>query len=127
MTIRVCRICGCTDDDCSGCIAATGVPCSWVPGEVDLCSACKDQGLPELIAEVDAHEGVGPCVCPVSIDHEAGVCTQCGDLVGRPVPALVTCSRCGQRGVPADDVGLCHRHQIIACDLYRMPSVVRIR
>jgi hypothetical protein len=96
---RACRICGCTDDDCSGCIAATGVPCSWV--EADLCSACRDQGLSELIAEVDANEG-------------------------GPDPALVTCSRCGQRGVPAADVGLCHRHQIIACDLYRIPSVVRI-
>lgn len=35
-----CRICGCTDDDCSQCIAATGEPCSWV--EVDLCSRCAD-------------------------------------------------------------------------------------
>jgi hypothetical protein len=133
---RACRICGCTDDDCSGCIAATGVPCSWVPGEVDLCSACRDQGLPELIAEVDANEGKvmsDECICPVSIDNENGVCTQCGGLVPSscltlvmPKPALVTCSRCGQRGVPAADVGLCHRHQIIACDLYRIPSVVRI-
>lgn len=33
-----CRECGCTDDDCSGCIERTGEPCSWV--EPDLCSAC---------------------------------------------------------------------------------------
>lgn len=33
-----CRICGCTDLDCSGCIERTGSPCYWVsPG---LCSAC---------------------------------------------------------------------------------------
>lgn len=33
-----CRVCGCTDDDCSGCIARTGEPCHWIkPG---LCSAC---------------------------------------------------------------------------------------
>lgn len=33
-----CRICGCTDLDCSGCIERTGSPCHWVaPG---LCSAC---------------------------------------------------------------------------------------
>ncbi len=31
-------MCGCTDDDCSGCIERTGTPCYWV--EVDLCSAC---------------------------------------------------------------------------------------
>lgn len=34
----VCRTCGCTDDDCSGCIERTGEPCHWV--EPDLCSAC---------------------------------------------------------------------------------------
>jgi hypothetical protein len=33
-------VCGCTDDDCSKCIAITGTPCSWV--EPDLCSACVD-------------------------------------------------------------------------------------
>jgi hypothetical protein len=37
-TPRRCRICGCTDLDCSQCIAKTGSPCSWV--EADLCSAC---------------------------------------------------------------------------------------
>jgi hypothetical protein len=35
-----CRVCGCTDDDCSGCIARTGRPCAWVPGEDALCTAC---------------------------------------------------------------------------------------
>lgn len=35
---NVCRECGCTDDDCSGCIERTGEPCSWI--EEDLCSAC---------------------------------------------------------------------------------------
>jgi hypothetical protein len=33
-----CRVCGCTETDCSGCIARTGAACSWV--ENDLCSAC---------------------------------------------------------------------------------------
>lgn len=35
---RSCRDCGCTDDDCTGCIERTGQPCRWVSG--DLCSAC---------------------------------------------------------------------------------------
>lgn len=35
---RSCRECGCTDADCSGCIARTGQPCHWI--EPDLCSAC---------------------------------------------------------------------------------------
>jgi len=35
----ICRICRCTDDDCSQCIERTGQPCCWV--EADLCSACS--------------------------------------------------------------------------------------
>ncbi|MFL5327375.1 MAG: hypothetical protein ACJ8C4_00540 [Gemmataceae bacterium] len=34
----ICRVCGCTDDDCKQCIRMTGRPCHWV--EPDLCSAC---------------------------------------------------------------------------------------
>lgn len=37
---RACRVCGCTDLDCSGCVQRTGHPCAWVPGEDDLCTAC---------------------------------------------------------------------------------------
>ena len=33
-----CVVCGCTDDDCSGCVARTGEPCWWFGP--DLCSAC---------------------------------------------------------------------------------------
>jgi hypothetical protein len=41
----VCRICGCTDADCSGCIDRTGSPCWWVdtynlPEAGPVCSAC---------------------------------------------------------------------------------------
>lgn len=35
---QTCRVCGCTDLDCSGCIERTGQACYWV--EEDLCSAC---------------------------------------------------------------------------------------
>lgn len=42
-TLHKCRVCGCTDDDCTGCIAKTGQPCYWV--EEDLCSACQDRPL----------------------------------------------------------------------------------
>ena len=40
--VNRCRQCGCTDDDCSGCVERTGEPCYWV--EADLCSACA--GVP---------------------------------------------------------------------------------
>lgn len=50
-----CRICGCTDDDCSGCSERTGTACSWV--EFDLCSACVDVAiLEELDARIAALE-----------------------------------------------------------------------
>jgi hypothetical protein len=39
--VQTCRICGCTDDDCQGCIDRTGQPCTWV--EEDLCSACIEE------------------------------------------------------------------------------------
>ncbi len=39
MAERRCRICGCTEQDCSQCIEKTGEPCHWV--EKDLCSACR--------------------------------------------------------------------------------------
>ena len=34
----ICKVCGCTDGDCSQCINAQGFPCHWV--EDDLCSRC---------------------------------------------------------------------------------------
>lgn len=38
---RLCRQCGCSDADCSQCVAKTGQPCRWV--EYDLCSACASE------------------------------------------------------------------------------------
>lgn len=38
MQVRSCRVCGCTDADCSRCIERTGAPCTWA-GD-DVCSAC---------------------------------------------------------------------------------------
>jgi hypothetical protein len=35
-----CRVCACTDDDCSQCVEATGEPCSWVDEARTLCSRC---------------------------------------------------------------------------------------
>ena len=39
-----CTICGCTDDDCTGCFIRTGQPCHWAaPG---ICSACAQEPPP---------------------------------------------------------------------------------
>ncbi len=37
-TGRTCRICGCTADDCTDCVARLGEACTWT--ELDLCSGC---------------------------------------------------------------------------------------
>lgn len=37
---HACKVCGCTDKDCSACIRKTGKTCSWV--SKDLCSACAN-------------------------------------------------------------------------------------
>lgn len=38
-----CRVCGCTDNDCRGCIERIGEPCQW--DEPDLCTACTGHSL----------------------------------------------------------------------------------
>ena len=50
--MAICRICRCTDDDCSLCIERTGKPCYWV--EPDLCSACVFSSVPSDFEENDA-------------------------------------------------------------------------
>lgn len=36
-----CKVCGCTDHDCSQCIKAEGWPCDWVDETHDLCTRCE--------------------------------------------------------------------------------------
>lgn len=68
--VRTCRVCGCTDDDCSQCIAKTGTPCSWV--EDDLCSAC------DVDAATMAFRG-GPCPhCGARNQGNVFNCHACG-------------------------------------------------
>lgn len=40
-SVRTCRVCGCTDTDCSQCIEKDGHPCWWI--EDDLCSSCESE------------------------------------------------------------------------------------
>lgn len=48
---QTCRVCGCTDDDCSQCIEVQGYPCHWV--EEDLCSRCCKRNYDLAEADVD--------------------------------------------------------------------------
>ena len=45
---QACRICGCTNEDCSQCLKKTGAPCHWVAP--DLCSACVDEANARALA-----------------------------------------------------------------------------
>lgn len=48
---RQCRVCGCTEDNCSQCIKKTGNPCHWV--EDDLCSACKEPEPIDILNQIE--------------------------------------------------------------------------
>lgn len=52
---RACRVCGCTDDDCSACVEATGTSCWWV-GE-NLCSRCVPAAHPAPLLLVEDRPG----------------------------------------------------------------------
>lgn len=58
LPMRECRVCGCTELDCSRCIARTGKSCSWV--EDDLCSACHVPGQHVRVLTQEALRADGP-------------------------------------------------------------------
>lgn len=53
----VCRVCGCTEENCFQCISKTGAACVWITPTRDLCSACWQAvpvsaiGLPLVIVD----------------------------------------------------------------------------
>lgn len=51
MEDQACRVCGCTDYDCTQCVERTGQPCHWV--EDDLCSACKEELKMQKVRDED--------------------------------------------------------------------------
>lgn len=68
-----CRVCGCTESDCSQCIEKTGEPCSWVPELYDdeegpLCTACHAEGHPDVETRDEA--AVATPVAPGAGDDE---------------------------------------------------------
>lgn len=84
-----CRVCGCTEVDCSDCTERTGQPCFWV--EPDRCSACTDRihdtgddGASDIEDEwcelchgsgsVTCHCGGDLCVCE---NHGEEPCPRC--------------------------------------------------
>lgn len=70
---RTCIVCGCTDDNCSQCIEATGDTCVWILhpdyDEQDICSRCALEAV-RLVLALD--KLTGPKVHdPVRIWNEA--------------------------------------------------------
>ena len=57
--VRACRVCDCTEDDCSGCIERTGEPCWWIAA--DLCSACAVDVCSVCAAKVEPASSVPTC------------------------------------------------------------------
>lgn len=51
---RICRDCGCREDDCRQCIQATGEPCHWV--ERHLCSRCERENLEVRSQKTEARQ-----------------------------------------------------------------------
>jgi hypothetical protein len=49
-----CRVCGCTDKDCTECVAATGEPCWWIDSSHTLCSRCAEHLEPADVDDVFA-------------------------------------------------------------------------
>lgn len=98
--LAVCRVCGCTDDDCRQCIEKTGEPCRWVAP--DLCSACAPEA--GCVIHVDCRNGA--CTYTATGKwHEAqkiqarASCTSGAEWAARACAAKLL-------GIPAKDVVL---------------------
>jgi len=68
-----CRVCGCTDNDCSQCIKAQGYPCRWV--EKDLCSRCATPAFTFengelLLTGIDKYLKPGDTIMHVTIFYD---------------------------------------------------------
>lgn len=76
----VCNVCGCTDNDCSQCIEATGQPCHWEDNTHELCSRCAAQE-PDFF--LDEYEPILDTICPNckreydAIDIDYQICHHC--------------------------------------------------
>lgn len=65
MSYGTCKICGCTDNDCSQCIEKTGFPCYWVDDTHELCSACDTANeMPEEFEDEDDFQSCNDCDLP---------------------------------------------------------------
>lgn len=106
--IRTCRLCGCTDLDCSKCVARTGARCSWV--EPNLCSACEGfASQHEIVQDITARlaASFGFPATMVVILTESGHLTVGAVAVEHPLTAkFVELARQVEQLVDADGLGV---------------------
>lgn len=98
-----CRICGCTDADCTACMKATGSPCWWI--EPDLCSACALKVL-----DLDALDVA--CQLGMRDGHMARIPPNILLLLVRVArqPQRAACIHCMQEVAALDDVEAIRLH-----------------
>lgn len=103
--VRTCRVCGCTDDDCSQCVERTGMPCSWV--EDDLCSACNVEP-PVKALDDDCPRCKIPwalCPCDSTPDQQKGTVLEEPFPKPRQNPGGEPCGECHLR--PGETCDVC--------------------
>lgn len=95
-----CRICGCTDADCSQCIAKIGHPCHWV--EPDLCSACasSDAACRRKVPKPTPHARKRP---NLTIEQLEALKTATGESDGRIRSSSGICRALFNRGLARRD------------------------
>lgn len=71
-----CRVCRCTEADCTVCVERTGEPCEWTSPAQDLCSACLSIVNAELTTLPDLSAGVVKLI-------NSGSCKHVCDVLGK--------------------------------------------
>jgi hypothetical protein len=104
---RTCRFCGCTDKDCSGCVARTGRPCSWLAGHAGVCTACVD-ALNDASGVAPSHQEIAASV-GLSLGAVAGQLLALERAGAIKLPIRTATGRVGARAIvvvggPVDDL-----------------------
>jgi len=92
--VRRCRVCGCTDADCSGCIARTGKPCYWVAA--DLCSACVVHPNGRMLWEANGRTPAPGTVPAIEFTMDSGHVLMFNELTGLPNPVCTDVAKLTQ-------------------------------
>lgn len=79
----VCNVCGCTDNDCSQCVEASGHPCFWIDDTEEICSRCYADEFFKEDSQYQNQENILDISCPNckrqydAIDIDYQICHHC--------------------------------------------------